>query len=739
MTNWFAKQLSRFGVGSAQAEALASTAPSSGPVSILLVDDTPANLQVLMEALKPLGHKLLVAKDGQSALAIARRSHPALILLDVIMPGMDGYEVCRRMKEEPELSQAAVIFCSALDDTAAKVRGLQLGAVDFVTKPFEPDEVVARVNTHLAAQLLARSLVARNQALARELAVASAEKQDALIRLEWALLGSSPAMRQLRALIDSAAQGEEPVLLRSQPDCASEAVARAIHAASPRRDSPFIAVDGLRLAGTASSVDTAPFALGSNGSSRLELADGGTLYIDRIDRLPDNALAELSAYVEQAQRERDAGRRLAPDVRVIAVSGIHGGSALPDRVPAKLRQAFDQQQIKLPTLAERRDDIPVIADAVLRRQVQALGGTVQNFDSDSLKRLQAHTWPGNLRELEDVVVRSVSAAVATAAKQVRVDPALLQAGTPLGSYRLLRRLGAGGFGEVWEARHQLLARPAAVKLILGSSASDPAMVERFRREAAVTASLASPHTVTLYDFGVSESGQFYYVMELLYGIDLEKLVIRFGPPAPERMAYYLEQACRSLGEAHAHGMVHRDIKPSNLFACRLGIEVDLLKVLDFGLVRRQAEPEDARITQCDVVMGTPAFIAPEAAEGKPVEGRTDIYSLAATAWSLLAGRPLFQTTSHIGMVMCHLREPPPPLVKYAPGVPQVLADIIMASLAKNPKDRPTALQMARMLLASGLPQAWDEERRQAWWKQYDPTVALSDVADGSIPATMRYS
>ena len=733
MTSWLAKQLSRLGVGGAQAEALASTAPSSGPVSILLVDDTPANLQVLMEALKPLGHRLLAAKDGNSALAIARRSLPALILLDVMMPGMDGYEVCRRMKEDPELAQAAIIFCSALGDTAAKVRGLELGAVDFVTKPFDPDEVVARVNTHLAAQILAHSLMARNEALARELAVARAEKQDALRRLEWALLGSSPAMRQLRALIDSAAKGDEPVLLMAQPDCASEAVARAIHAASPRRDRPFIAIDGLRLAGATTSLEVAPFALGGSAHSRLELADSGTLYIDRIDRLPDNSLAELSAYFEQTQRGREAGNQPSPDVRVIAVGGSDAGPALPDRVPANLRLAFDQQQMKVPTLAERRDDIPVIADAVLRRQAKALGAAVEGFDTESLKRLQAHTWPGNLRELEDVVVRSVNAAAASGAVQARVDPALLQAGTPLGSYRLLRKLGVGGFGEVWEARHQLLARPAAVKVILGGSASDPAVVERFRREAAVTASLTSPHTVTLYDFGVSESGQFYYVMELLDGIDLEKLAKRFGTVAPERMAYYLVQACRSLGEAHARGMIHRDIKPSNLFACRLGIEVDLLKVLDFGLVRIQAEPEDARLTQCDIVMGTPAYIAPEAAEGKPVEGRTDIYSLAATAWALLAGRTLFQTTNPISMVMCHLREAPTPLLKHAPGVPPALSDVIMASLAKNPKDRPTAVEIARALLASGLPNAWDENRRQAWWTHYDPTAESSNLAEGPVP------
>ncbi|HEX3134566.1 MAG TPA: response regulator [Planctomycetota bacterium] len=180
MTNWLVKQLGRVGLAGAQAESLATSLPVDDNIAILLVDDTPANLQVLMETLKPLGHKLLAAKDGPTALTVARRNRPALILLDVMMPGMDGFEVCRQLKCDPDLMQSAVIFCSALDDTAAKVKGLHLGAVDFVTKPFEPEKVIARISTHLAMQQLARSLSQRNQALARELAVARADKEEAL-------------------------------------------------------------------------------------------------------------------------------------------------------------------------------------------------------------------------------------------------------------------------------------------------------------------------------------------------------------------------------------------------------------------------------------------------------------------------------------------------------------------------------------------------------------------------------
>lgn len=718
MSNWLVKQLARVGLVGTQAESLATSLPADGGgVAILLVDDTPANLQVLMETLKPLGHKLLAAKDGPTALTVARRNRPALILLDVMMPGMDGFEVCRQLKEDPELKQSAVIFCSALDDTAAKVRGLQLGAVDFVTKPFEPEEVVARVGTHLAMQQLARSLAQRNHTLARELAVARADKQDALRRLDWALLGSSSVLRQLKALIASAASGSDAVLLRAKPDCGAEAVGRAIHAASARADRPFIAVDGARLSALTGAPGAPAFSRGGAEASRLELADGGILFIDHFDRLSDQEVQDLSACVEAAQVASDAGRTPAPDVQIIAVTALPEGTVLPFRVPVPLSEALSAQQIRIPLLSERRDDVLVLAEAVLQRQAQAMARSFAGFDLDSLKRLRAHPWPGNLRELEDVVVRS---AATTAGDRVLIDPNLLQSGTPLGGYRLIRKLGAGGFGEVWEARHQLLARPAAVKLMLADSAADPEMLERFKREATATASLVSQHTVALYDFGVSEQGQFYYVMELLDGIDLEQLCDKFGPPPPERLARFLLHACRSLAEAHARGLVHRDIKPANLFACRLGFEVDVLKVLDFGLVRG-TDPKLARLTQDDMVLGTPTFIAPEVASGnQPIEARTDIYSLAASAWSMCTGQDLFPADNPMAMLMGHIQQIPQPLIERAPQVPQALSDLVMAGLAKSPGDRPTAVEFARSLLAGGLPQAWTDRHRRQWWDEHRP-------------------
>ena len=714
MTTWFRKQLERIGVVSAQAEALAADA-NTPPVSVLLVDDTPDNLQVLMETLKPLGHKLLAAKDGESALAVARRANPALILLDVMMPGMDGYEVCRRLKADPALAQSAVIFCSALDDTAAKVRGLALGAVDFVTKPFEPEEVVARVGTHLAVQQLARSLTLRNRQLTRELAVAQTGKADALRRLDWAFAGTSTALTQLKAALAAAAAAATPVLLRSLPACGAELAARVIHAGSPRAGGAFILVDGAPLHAT-TAFETPAFALGGAEPSRLELADGGTLCIDHADRLDGAALDQFAAYVAA----RGEGRTDVPDVRLVAITARLTGAPLPERFPAQLEQALTLNLIALPALAERRDDIVPMAEALLQRQGHALGHRLRAFDGISRKRLTGHDWPGNLRELEDVVARSAAAAPADATT-ANVDPGLLAGGIALGSYRLIRKLGAGGFGEVWEARHQLLARPAAVKLILDAAAGETDAVERFRLEATATASLGSPHTVTLYDFGVSEQGQFYYVMELLDGLDLDQLAGAHGVLPAARLAHFLVHACRSLAEAHARGMIHRDLKPSNLFACRLGLEVDVLKILDFGLVRKTGSQVQSRLTQKDVIIGTPDFMPPETATGEgEQDGRTDMYSLAATAYGLLAGRPVFQGTTPMQVLMHHIRTTPEPLTKVAPGTPKAFSDLIMAALAKGRADRPDAPAFLDALLASGLPQQWTERDRQAWWRQHRP-------------------
>ena len=239
----------------------------------------------------------------------------------------------------------------------------------------------------------------------------------------------------------------------------------------------------------------------------------------------------------------------------------------------------------------------------------------------------------------------------------------------LGSYRLEEPLGKGGMGEVYRATHQMLARPAAIKLIrselIGSSSPSAAkvIIERFRREAEAAASLRSPHTINLYDFGISQDGTFFLVMELLDGLDLETLIERYGPVPAERAVHLLRQACESLAEAHTRGLVHRDIKPSNIFTCRMGLDVDFVKVLDFGLVKAMGEGdrESTMLTEPDSTTGTPAYIAPEVIRGDRVpDHRLDIYTLGCVGYWLLTGRMVFQAPNAIQLMYQHANATPVP-------------------------------------------------------------------------------
>jgi len=300
----------------------------------------------------------------------------------------------------------------------------------------------------------------------------------------------------------------------------------------------------------------------------------------------------------------------------------------------------------------------------------------------------------------------------------------------LGSYRLEEPLGRGGMGEVFRATHQMLARPAAVKLIrpeiLGSSSPAAArvIIERFRREAEAAASLRSPHTISLYDFGVANDGTFFLVMELLDGLDLETLVERFGPLPPERVVHLLRQACASLEEAHTRGLVHRDIKPSNIFTCRLGLEVDFVKVLDFGLVKAvdDGAREATLLTAPDSTTGTPAYIAPEMVRGDRVaDHRVDIYTLGCVGYWLLTGRLVFQAPNAIQLMYQHANAVPvPPSQRSELDIPAELDSIILACLAKYPEDRPqTAGELSRQL-ATAVTAVWNEEQAQRWWDRHHP-------------------
>jgi serine/threonine-protein kinase len=305
----------------------------------------------------------------------------------------------------------------------------------------------------------------------------------------------------------------------------------------------------------------------------------------------------------------------------------------------------------------------------------------------------------------------------------------------LGSYELIEQLGAGGMGTVWRARHRFLARDAAVKLVKVQSLGDTdsaaaAQLRRFEREAQATALLRSQHSIRLFDFGAADDGSFYYVMELLEGRDLESVVREFGPLPPERVVHLLKQICHSLAEAHARGMVHRDVKPANIFLCRMGLEFDFVKVLDFGLVQTRAVDPSAAVTETLItaqrLIGTPAYMAPEVILGKDdVDRRADVYAIGCVAFYLLTGTRVFEDGTQMQALIDHVHaEPVSPSSRLGKPLAKELDRIVLDCLRKKPEDRPDdAGELLDRLFASQLAGAWSNAHAQAWWQARLPELA----------------
>ncbi|HEV8196899.1 MAG TPA: serine/threonine-protein kinase [Gemmatimonadales bacterium] len=301
----------------------------------------------------------------------------------------------------------------------------------------------------------------------------------------------------------------------------------------------------------------------------------------------------------------------------------------------------------------------------------------------------------------------------------------------LGSYQIGELLGRGGMGEVYLARHRMLARPAAIKLIrpemIASGGDDAARlaISRFRREAEVAANLRSPHTVELYDFGVTEDQTLYFVMELLEGMNLEQLVRTSPRVDPARVIHILRQVCESLEEAHVRGLVHRDIKPANIHIGRLGLTHDFVKVLDFGLVKSMAGTtgEQSLATGTGITPGTPDYMAPEMLMGNAIDGRADLYALGCVAYNLLTGVPVFEGPGVFALIAKHLNEVPvSPSARADIVLPDGLERLVLACLAKDPPSRPaSAAALGRALAALDL-DPWTQDDAAAWWAA-QPRVA----------------
>jgi len=318
----------------------------------------------------------------------------------------------------------------------------------------------------------------------------------------------------------------------------------------------------------------------------------------------------------------------------------------------------------------------------------------------------------------------------------------------LGSYQLVERLGQGGMGEVWRAKHRLLARNAAIKLVrpevLGAGGAEDAQMirRRFEREAQSTAALGSPHTIRVFDYGVTEEGTFYYVMELLSGRDLESLVREFGPAPPDRALFLLRQVCHSLAEAHARGLVHRDIKPANIYVCRLGLEYDFVKVLDFGLVKvRQPGGRDALTATIELTSGTPAYMAPEIILGESnVDRRADVYALGCVAYYLLTGQLVFEADTPMSMLMQHVQaEPVPPSQRTELKIPRELDEVVLACLNKDPRKRPQdAEEVLTKVWQCKTCETWNQQSARGWWEAHLPELCgpqtIVEPEDASVAA-----
>jgi serine/threonine-protein kinase len=312
----------------------------------------------------------------------------------------------------------------------------------------------------------------------------------------------------------------------------------------------------------------------------------------------------------------------------------------------------------------------------------------------------------------------------------------------LGQYRLKRRLGSGGMGEVYLAEHQLLRRPCALKLIRAEQAGDPTTMQRFEREVRAMATLTHWNTVEVFDYGHAEDGTFYYVMEYLPGQNLETLVNRHGSLTPGRAVHFLRQVCRALREAHGIGLLHRDVKPSNVIACQRGAVHDVAKLLDFGLVQCIGlGPSADKLTIQGAIVGSPPYMSPEQAAGKKtLDARSDVYSVGAVAYFLVTGQPPFVRDTPMQMLLAHAYEPVTPPSQLRPDLPADLEAIILGCLQKKPEHRFADAETLEKALGRCVCAAeWGEEQAAGWWKQNSSSVDSTNEEMSTLPTQVTAS
>lgn len=359
--------------------------------------------------------------------------------------------------------------------------------------------------------------------------------------------------------------------------------------------------------------------------------------------------------------------------------------------------------------------------------VPAIMMGILQFSSDAVRGVAKQV--GTFEQISDhaIILLFGSVAAAIGAHTINELRHVAFKARQLGQYRLKDKIGGGGMGEVYLAEHQLLKRPCAIKLIRPGSSVDKAALARFEREVRTTAKLSHWNTIDIFDYGRTEDGTFYYVMEYLPGLSLADLVKQFGPLTPARAVHFLRQTCQALREAHQIGLVHRDIKPANIFAAVRGGIYDVAKLLDFGLVRpMQTESQDLGLTQESGggFTGTPLFMSPEQGTAQAaLDVRSDIYSLGATAYFLLTGRAPFPGTNVVQVLLAHSRDPVTPPTQFNSAIPADLEQIVLKCLAKDRNDRfSDVYQLEKALTHCSVANQWTDEDAAHWWLETDGVI-----------------
>jgi formate hydrogenlyase transcriptional activator len=416
--------------------------------SILVVDDTPANLGFLIETLSQAGYSVRVATDGEAAIEQARYAPPSLVLMDAMMPGIDGFETTRRMRGLATLAQVPVIFMTALSESPDKVRAFAAGANDYVTKPFQHEEVLARVQTHIARRALERELERANAELESRVAARTRDLQEALAEVEAlkvrlqqenqylkreiseqvsdAIVGRSPELQHALAQVALVAPTDATVLIRGETGTGKELIARALHDKSERRDGPLVKLNcsaisaGLVESELFGHVKGAFTGAHDRRVGRFELANGGTLFLDEVSELPLETQAKLLRVLQEREFEPvGSSKTQKVNVRVIAASNRDlAADSRNGRFRADLYYRLNVFPVDLPALRERRDDIPLLATYFLQRAARKLGKRIDRIEAGALRRLVEYSWPGNIRDLQNVIER---AAILADGVELRID------------------------------------------------------------------------------------------------------------------------------------------------------------------------------------------------------------------------------------------------------------------------------------------------------------------------------